>query len=741
MLATGMPPASLQAAGSGPSTATSAPFMSSAMGSAQLPSTAGWASNHHGRSSSRSPRRSASVSMDDPSRSRPRIQIRRREHNAPPGFEESSIASPSAAPSRPPGFDAPGAANTPSRGLGRGEVVRSVTLPTMPSVSAPPGFGPGPVMPKDGHAVESSATDVAAAWSQEASADKVFSTNDRRARRPVGIPLKRPDVSGDMDSRAELAQVLAKIGGDLGVSSEFQDVKNIPTPYSVPMEQAPRRTPGSVDQNVYHPSLGSLFAAQPYHGGYAPQTSTNSSHRDQHVPAQPSYAYGPTASALPVAFGPGTAAHVTSRPEMPPSRRNTSRFRFARNDVPERLSHVAPIPIPRTLLSPPVSLEMKVSPRVVSKPEPIPGSNGMRTESHILGELTRGTPSLNSTATSTPQHARQSRSRFDFVDHESSPPKTQLLSRSGLDTLPQPTVSTDTQPENDGVSAPLANLSTAEKLASIFRSAEWSEDGDGVSPTPAIKNQVEEAAGQRPEHSQKQIVQAVGSASTHARISSVDVSEGIDDRTRPPEPPQSHTLQFSPPGFREATPGISPETTAVEQTSATTGVATCVESGGVGVGVTENTTSGQTEESQSSEAESLEEDRKRSRAQRKRDKKARQLREAAEKKASESRSNRVAAVVSDDAEIASKPKQQHAVKTSPGLREIMNPPQVHISTKHPKELSKQSKSTRAADDPARFMSVSELEKEVEAARAREAQLQDRLLELQRRIRSYDNVRT
>ena len=39
------------------------------------------------------------------------------------------------------------------------------------------------------------------------------------------------------------------------------------------------------------------------------------------------------------------------------------------------------------------------------------------------------------------------------------------------------------------------------------------------------------------------------------------------------------------------------------------------------------------------------------------------------------------------------------------------------------------------------MSVSELEKEVEAARAREAQLQDKLLELQRRIRSYDNVQS
>lgn len=45
------------------------------------------------------------------------------------------------------------------------------------------------------------------------------------------------------------------------------------------------------------------------------------------------------------------------------------------------------------------------------------------------------------------------------------------------------------------------------------------------------------------------------------------------------------------------------------------------------------------------------------------------------------------------------------------------------------------------DENGRHLSVSELEREVEAARAREAQLQDKLMEITRRLRSYDNVRT
>lgn len=48
---------------------------------------------------------------------------------------------------------------------------------------------------------------------------------------------------------------------------------------------------------------------------------------------------------------------------------------------------------------------------------------------------------------------------------------------------------------------------------------------------------------------------------------------------------------------------------------------------------------------------------------------------------------------------------------------------------------------RSGDESGRFMSVSELEREVEAARAREAQLQDKLMEITRRLRSYDNVRS
>lgn len=50
-------------------------------------------------------------------------------------------------------------------------------------------------------------------------------------------------------------------------------------------------------------------------------------------------------------------------------------------------------------------------------------------------------------------------------------------------------------------------------------------------------------------------------------------------------------------------------------------------------------------------------------------------------------------------------------------------------------------SQTSGDESGRYMSVSELEREVEAARVREAQLQDKLMEITRRLRSYDTVRS
>lgn len=50
-------------------------------------------------------------------------------------------------------------------------------------------------------------------------------------------------------------------------------------------------------------------------------------------------------------------------------------------------------------------------------------------------------------------------------------------------------------------------------------------------------------------------------------------------------------------------------------------------------------------------------------------------------------------------------------------------------------------SQTSGDESGQYMSVSELEREVEAARVREAQLQDKLMEITRRLRSYDIVRS
>ena len=71
-------------------------------------------------------------------------------------------------------------------------------------------------------------SNTAAAWLQEASSDKIVPaenrTEGRTASRPIGSSSIRPP--DDPKARSELADVLAKIGGNLGVSSEFHSIRH-----------------------------------------------------------------------------------------------------------------------------------------------------------------------------------------------------------------------------------------------------------------------------------------------------------------------------------------------------------------------------------------------------------------------------------------------------------------------------------------------------------------------------------
>lgn len=695
--------------GMGSATASASPFFSPPSSSAQLPSTAGWGSNH-GRSSSRSPsRRVPSVSLDDLSRTKSRAQLRRSRDNAPPGFEDTLVPNVPAGPSRPPGFDIPSSNPPTARSPGLRDSTPSI--PDAVAISAPPGFGPSPTISQGDGAVEAERNDVAAAWSQEASADEVFSTQERRSKRPVGQPGQRSGLisPGGTDSVPALAQLLAQRGKEAGVSAELQSTTG-PLRLSDNSEQSPGRYGIGETPRATSSQLDSLFGSAAFPGAKLPHPTTVDHH--EQTPQSSAYAF---------AFSVPLTRNSTSTPRpdiMATPRRNNSRFDFARREIPEGTNDTS---VPSTSSLTRASLDSGNFGGSVEK-------SAVRTEGYSNMDMNRSFSTPSSVVSAVPQVARQSRSRFDFAD-ASSPPKSQ----SPLHHTGHSDTALNGDSSGSAFDGPFAGLSTAEKLASLFQRAEWS--GERLPPMPTNESRVDQMTSQRPDP------ESVASTHDHASGAS-PLSMGLSDSgneqlnasvSRP------HPIQFAPPGFKEATPGISPETTAVDKNTTTAGVATSVASGGSTIGISESTSSGQPEESLSSGTESMEEDRKRSRAQRKRDKKARQLREAAEKKVTDARTPRPIPV--QDVEVSTTVKDQSRLSAPvSGLREIKNPSLGQVLSRTT-ETSKQLKPSKLTDDPSRFMSVSELEREVEAARAREAQLQDRLQELQRRIRSYDNVRT
>lgn len=866
----------------GPSSSTTAAAAAAAAAAASAANaSAAWASTQPGHPITRTPTRRSPTPTDDPARSRTLTTLRRARADVPPGFEAATPSrAQSSAPSRPPGFEPPSSRDaideqsTPSNPIPTAKPSDSVSSPGPPvsssapdaaaesasnqyengrspsgAVSPPPGFGH---TPKTRPNLQEEFTQaVAAAWSQEASSDQVFSGNDRRPTWAIGqvgtrtgtTPVSTPQPSPG--GQADLAKVLATIGGSLGVSSEFRTMQ--PTS-SQPFEPLGRRatpltaSPVAGSQSGAQPApLGSLFGglstsqtlpsvasvAAPTEDIAGPSRFNTSSRSMESI--RQTMAMG----AIPPRIPPGH-----TRANMPPeSRRKTSRFEFARKDPEVGISSVSR----HTALPSPPMFDSLLNNAGGAGEGPF-GVNSFSTETPSPMNESNG-------QSGNPSAARQTRSRFGFADQGSSPVRDEpgieenveiklglthdgRMGQSGVTNI------------RDAFGESFAQLSTEEKLASIFTSARWATDA--LPPMPQFNSEVDQVMQQSASMSTSALRRdghdvragAVGPAAAIGTGGRGQLATGGGTRST-----RSRNIHPAPPGFRGATPGISPETTAADSASATTGVATKVVSGGTESKITEGESRlgvAPAEEAVSSGAESIEEDRKKSRAQRKRerrDRKAKQrvwndrkaskddenaegVNRASAAETSNSRNEDVednsenlgteipapvrndviekALVASwtepaisvdgvkeawDDGDDSAKngtegeaeEKSSETVADAPhpvvestvavaatGAAESGGVKNATIEEEESHEESPESEESpsqaalpgimsvegsdgsmvlKMSDDPGKYMSVPELEREVEAARLREAQLQDKLMEITRRLRSYDNVRT
>lgn len=695
--------------GAGMATSPPSFFDSSKMISTQLPSTAGWASSNTMRNTSKPvPRKPISSGTEEPRGGRPRIQTRRPRENAPPGFEESS-----AFPAKPPGFEGFDGGQTkrfPKKQVGGRSTDSGLASP-------PPGFGPGPASPRAVASEELGMSDAAVAWAQEASTDEVFSNNNRKARRSIGQSGVRlaPGPKDEVDSKADLAQVLAKIGGDLGVSSEFQNLEPPKRNNLSAVEDrgSDRRKPSTV---------GSLFTSQPFQAyGQSPPAHVVNSDPGSPVPQTSVYA-----SSFSAPFGRGSGGRKESNTA---NRRCQSRFGFARQDAFEQRAPVFSQPITNPVESGSLgartqfhNLQDVSSSDIGMYSWANPTNN---TDSSRLADLANSLNSTHNQSTATSQLQRQTRSRFDFAGRAASPPKVPVVKSNGIPHVPnRARMVTKSEFTGDAVGATFANLTTAEKLASIFNVGQRS--GDKLPPMPSYGHEVE------PLPNQTEI--PVKKSKTNGNISlSEGRKPGNISSSGQVSPPSANNIatkdeQFAPPGFKEATPGTPPDSTQVDVTSTSSGVANIPESGG------ESKTSEKGAVLKENESNDsflhLSEDDKKEKTPRKKDKKMKNTRDTPVSNVDE------VSVVKNTQPLSGGKSDQPETARRDG-KEVK---QAKMPAKS-KEAPKQMKIARLPDDPGRFMSVAELEREVEAARVREAKLQDKLQELQRRIRSYDHVRT
>ncbi|KAI0567048.1 RNA recognition motif [Gracilaria domingensis] len=796
-----------------------------------LPSSAGWASSQALSTSRSSPRHGQSTTFDDATSSRPKLRLqprRSREPSPPPGFENATNNS-AAVPSKPPGFDVPVSSVSSDAktnvGTARDRKVEKEVGKTVSSsaMSHPPGFGPAAAsQPID--AKQTTVNDVAAAWAQEAASDEVFSAKDKRQRNDFVGQFGReatPMPKDNPDSRSDLAQVLAKIGGDLGVASEVKRMQSVQS--KVMQARLGRYAPnpiGSSRNTKFTPvgapaRLGSLFGNQATTMGYsAPTTpfpSATAIANPIAPPSTPAYrtAFANTCSNT---FAQKSLASRASQVPMASPRRHTSRFMFAQRegaaDIPQSMAPRAASFQPKS-----ASFQMSTPPAKFTASSPPPEIFGRtQTESDVRQERSFMNDLLH--AAKPPKAvvqgaSRQNRSRFDFADHGAQPqnanyPPRSIRRNSSAPPTNVPRTARGHVNQNDSI-ASLAQLSTQEKLASIFNSAQMS--GEALPPMPTFDAHIDPLGNPNIAVIPSKPV-ALDDSHRSFRSTTQATQVVAKEKSRVPDILHPRQSSMPPPGFREATPGISPESTKVEKSSTTSGVAKNVASGGESS--TSKKESHYVEESVSSGTDSHEDDRRRTRTQRKREKKGGQPRESTERNSNAEAKQKNGRSISSTPTVhpvqvtqpvkvtqphhtansakgvqsqpsqsvqpaqpvkVTKPVQQvprtrgdaeiESLRTLPAksaaTSKLQKPELVpeaaqDISVakdpqKDPQvQASKEDSavvliSSKLSEDPGKYMSVSELEREVEAARAREAQLQDKLLELQRRIRSYDNVRT
>lgn len=298
-----------------------------------------------------------------------------------------------------------------------------------------------------------------------------------------------------------------------------------------------------------------------------------------------------------------------------PSRRNNSRFGFAREEPSE--------PPPRETFATSSHMSAQSAPQlgVVGQP---PGIS----------------------------HQPKLKSRFDFADHDLSPPQYRAAGTSehgGVPFLMQ--LGSGKSANGNGLSVSFAQLSTQEKLASLFQSAQWSADG-------------------------------VTSAPAHAPVATPVASSSS-------APANQSTSPLVPPGFREATP--EPQVSA--ETSVNPGVA----------------------------SSKMDND------------------DGPKQKQDSARKTSVAVGGVPSAETAGSQEaagllDREAAKASTGKNGVGEGLGILNSDSDGDGMT-------ASRSQADLISEVELERQVQAARVREARLAAQLSELQQQIRHFDNVRT
>lgn len=796
-----------------------------------LPGTSTWASTQSGHPVPQGRKKPASSTIHDAALSegsgRLPTQFSQHVGDVPPGFENNGLV-PSLAsfPSKPPGFDVPLKSLTRSEdSLGvssRGgnsvndhekEVAFEANSPSLRSgLTPPPGFGSYPVLHVDSH---NSDQTHANEWLRKAHSDEVFSRRERTlpfvgeigSRAPVMRSSTSVDgaINPDEQSSSSLRQVMASIGGSLGIRSEFRDITGSTskiTRAEPRLQAGPSNVPDDREKDYMQVVESD-------------RTCNSAEQFSRPVDHSSSESMAALNGKRLLALG----SSETIRSAVPvPARRKHSRFVFARQGRIESIGDSG-------------GADCIVWDRSVSRDGGhigLPHFGLGKSEPTDVRNVSKFSELLSSKKGTSGRHAR---SRFDFADQNCfSLQGTAMHGFPGAQVEPNSIAvrsseaksasMTDdmnvnglsgSEPRDEfqvfgGLGSQVRDEHACQSVRWVFKSSKsappFNHTNDTLAPFFDL-NALQDASTQGDTVSAKDNADNSGlsdsvacSNTAQAETSNSKHMLSLDGNRG------SKVKNFYPPGFREATSGILPDITAGEKSSAT-GVASQVSSGEdkpvIVFGQSGSTRSDapstvhSIEEQTSSGTEAVEEDRKKIRTQKKRDRK-RVGRDLTERKMvkkdnlppgssqfgirsiKDKTFNRGKALgviarspeetESEDYEVSDNDFWQ-GQRTGPGSgagitekgeaknesgRNFYNNDGNFMATDEKNVVRREGSvgisnsaasrhGHRAGDESGRYLSVSELEREVEAARVREAQLQDKLMEITRRLRSYDNVRS